>query len=241
VNLICNAIHHSHQHTYLVEDKNGDICAVRKLTFCQNGLDELNNESQGLRWYMGEVGVPANTIILQEDIGTKTGKLILRYMPGETVEILSSPKVIIPHFASMLEHYKIVFSKCDFRVSHGDYSVNNHIFNGDKVNWIIDWEHFNKELPPGYDLVYAFSEPFFFWLLHKKNIPGSAINEGKNFLKKAQKLIGFDKSVLKNPGEWLNKEGTKHKKVWGSQFAKMPITNQNQRWALRQLDDMLGQ
>ena len=224
-----------------MEDKNGDVCAVRKLTFSKDGIDELNNECQGLRWYMDERGIQADTNILQEDIGKKTGKLILRYIPGETVDILASPKIIIPRFASMLEHYTEVFSKCDFTVSHGDYSVNNHIFNDDRVHWIIDWEHFNKELPPGYDLIYAFCEPFFFWLLHKKSIPQKAVNQGQDYLNRAQKLIGFDKETLQQPGEWLHNRGMEHKKVWGKQFAKMPFTIEKQYWVIKKLDEMLGQ
>ncbi|MBF0444329.1 MAG: hypothetical protein HQL68_01970 [Magnetococcales bacterium] len=225
MNLIRNASHYSHQHTYLDEDANGDYCAVRKLTFHPKGITPLLNEVNGLRWYMQQRGIDVNKGILKEDIREKTGMLILRYVPGETIKILDSPNKTIPRFASILEHYNTIFKNCQFTISHGDYSVANHIFNGANVEWLVDWEHFNSDLPLGYDLVSAFTQPFLFWLLHKRWLSRKTIEEGKYFLLQSQKLLDFDQKIIERPGEWLRKVGIEQQKLWGSQLKKMPFIN----------------
>ncbi|MBF0380668.1 MAG: hypothetical protein HQL69_06605 [Magnetococcales bacterium] len=239
MNLICNASHYSHQHTYLDEDENGEYTTVRKLTFNPKGIASLHHEVKGLQWYAQQLKTDVDSCILKEDIREKAGVIILRYVHGETINNLAPPQKTLPRFESIIQHYKTVFEQCQFTISHGDYSIANHIFRGAEVEWLVDWEHFNSELPLGYDLVTSFTQPFLFWLMHKQRLSRKNIEEGQYFLKQAQKLVGFDQSIIKHPAKWMRKVCIEHKSLWGSQYKKMPFAH-CQPTLIEHLDSVLG-
>ncbi|MFC1828297.1 hypothetical protein ACFL0O_01635 [Thermodesulfobacteriota bacterium] len=224
IEMFRNCSHYSHHSTYFERNGGGKIVRVRKVAFDGIGADELNREHQGLGWYAHQRKLDENKIVIESNICDQYGYLILKYFEGRQVRFPISPTLITQEFKTAYEHYINIFRADDFSISHGDYSLCNHIFSdNDDVCWLIDWEQFNEELPRGYDIIYCLVEPFLFWVNARKKCQPGAVKLAGRLLSKAQQEIGFNHEIISTPAAWLRDCARKNKQIFGCQLQKVPF------------------
>lgn len=223
MDLIRNCVHHSDHSTYIERSIGGIPSAVRKATFTEAGTKDLTQEIAGLRWYCSQRGIVEETAILESDIRAKYAKVRLAFHAGDTVKVPVNPDQILSKLDAALTHHFEVFGPSEFKMTHGDYSICNHIFDGDHVDWVIDWEHFNDVLPPEYDAIYTVLEPYLFWIANEHQPSAASIQEANRLLARIDDAISPSDGMPTEPAIWLRSQVENHKDVWGAQWAKVPF------------------
>jgi hypothetical protein len=239
MDLLKNCQHNSSHYTYLIRGERGDVKAIEKKTFHEDGVIELGKEAEGLRWYAGTVDKNANEIIDFFVTAKGYSKLRVKYHNGEVISNPINPDLVINKIQSAVEHYFKVFGSNNYKYSHGDYFIGNVVFNKNRVVWIIDWEHFNDELPPGYDAVNLIVEVFISYYSKSTSFTKSSVGFAKKLLSKVAQEIVMPKMVLKSPVLWCRDTALNHKSIWRHQYNKLPHIACSYRTCL-EIDKLLG-
>jgi len=223
IDLIRNCVHHSDHSTYIERANDGNPSAIRKSAFTVAGAEDLRRENDGLGWYCAQQNMPKDIAIIEADIRAKYAKIRLAFHAGDTVKVPINPDQIISRLDALLSHHFEIFGPSDYAMTHGDYSICNHIFDEDRVKWVIDWEHFNNVLPASYDAVYAVLEPYLFWIANGHQPSAKSIIAVQGMLARICTTLGDKADIPSEPAMWLRTLVENNKDVWGAQWAKVPF------------------
>ncbi len=220
--LIRNCQHYGNHQTCLLRNGDGSIIAVEKSSFDEDGAKAIAKEAEGLKWYCQKKGRGESYLLGPFIKAEKYCSLRVKYHNGEIIPGPVDPDTVGNRMESAVEHYLDVFGCDDFTFSHGDYFLRNIVFGGNAVEWVIDWEHFNKDLPPGYDAVNCVVEVFLSWRGQGSDLERIEVDTAKELLFRIVKETKLSDEVLRTPAAWCRKTALEHKDVWGAQYRKLP-------------------
>ncbi len=221
-NLVRNCQHFGCHQTLLLSNKEGTKIGVEKRTFESAGVHDLIREVEGIKWYCDQVGVNAQEAIRSFVNRQKSCSLILKYHQGQVDTFSSDVDLLMDRIEEAVCHYLDVFKSCNFKYAHGDYFLGNIVFHKDRVKWVIDWEHFNDQLPSGYDPINCIVEAFL-TSFEKRGPCSNATSEvAKKLLEKISKEIALPGYALRSPTVWCRRVVEENSEIWGVQYKKLP-------------------
>ena len=183
----------------------------------------IQREFNGICWYAGTLGRKRNEFIYKYENNINVTGLEMGFSEGKYGDIRSALRKNINKLNNTINYYNDVLSMIDTEYSHGDYTLENILFNSkDEIVKVIDWEHFNNELPKEFDLLHCVMENCFF--VYKKNpeFLKKDIEIAKNLLFKVAKLVGIPDTGLKKQSSYFRKLCLNYKNVFDTQIMKYP-------------------
>lgn len=185
-----------------------EVKIIRKITFNKKYYKYLNNEINGLKWYNKSIKEKNNIL----DFNQNSNFYFL------DVRIFNSKKNVF--YRSIIEnenlikkainHYIKIWPSKENVYYHGDLTVDNILFSGNKIKF-IDWELSGQNEKWGYDLVYLLISSIFFPYYINNNITN---NEKKVFkqLWFQLKKYNISNNLLKDPIRYFS--NIHKKKKW---------------------------
>ncbi len=190
---------------YLIKEK-----IFRKFSKNPIGINKIKYENQGLSWYCKRNKINKNNIIKKFFNKKNLAFIDLKEISGNKVKSWKSLESNYKFLIKTINHYIKFYPKKKISKIHGDLTLDNIIFDTNKI-FIIDWEFFgSKKNHRGYDLVYLIlSSACLPYILNKK----FSQRDQKIFLKLWKILIkkDFNKEMLFNPFEFFKKNIKKDK------------------------------
>lgn len=213
---------------------------IIKSSYSKTGMYSLQQEHAGYLWYLSRAGLmDATRLNLYTNIKASYRQLTVSYFSGEQGEHfqplhLSRKKLLIA-----IKNYAEIWPQDRISLSplHGDLSLSNMIFRGNKVV-IIDWEHFHVDAAPwGFDLVNLLYESTLM-SINKRGF--LSVKDSKVFqeIRETISELLSDRGGFKCSFENLINFYTTHHSLWQGSLGKFPVMNasDNQRKKLLQLD-----
>jgi hypothetical protein len=201
--VIRNSSHFSHVQTGLLRE-NSKYKFVVKKAFTRQGEKEIEREMTGLNMFCNAMNVPSNEYIIDYQNNRNSAVLKIKYINGEIGDCHAGMKSNFKKLKSLVEFFKINKLYKKNNGSHGDLSVSNIIYNNTDVFWIIDWENYNKLLPPVHDLVYCITEIMLFEFIRKSKLDRFSIHSYRILLEMVLKIYSIEDDFLKkSPSNWL--------------------------------------
>lgn len=237
--LIKNCQHNSFHYTYLIRSSNGNVEAIEKKTFDEVGVESIDREAKGLKWYARSVNKDPLDIIECFEKTKGYCKIKIKYHNGKVISCLNNSLLVENEVKLAVDHYLKVFGRDNYKYSHGDYFIGNIVYNNNSVMWVFDWEHFNSELPPGYDAVNFITEIFLSSYQKRISNNQASIKLAKELLLKISNEVALPKMALKTPVMWCRDTALNYKHIWGIQYNKLPHIASSYQTCL-QVDKLLG-
>jgi len=220
--LLRNCQHGSDVYITMDYDSIGSPKHVYKSSSTFNGVQSLNNEIRGAKWYSS-----LNKSLLDISVAEETEfycKLKSTYINGITPLYYDGFSKNKKYIYLIISHYCKVWQAStpinELYNIHGDLSIDNVIFN-DSLPVIIDWEHFNEAIAPiGFDSLNLIFEQL--WFDDKKLNPDTLLelSEMLKLLKSKNCLSPiFWENPLKKTIDFIST----HHNIWENQADKLPI------------------
>lgn len=196
---------------------------VMKSSFEEEGINDILNEYEGFCWYAHQLNLDQKEVVNLYQYNHSFATLKTKFHHGELGNPYSSIEKNYNRLSSALTYYFEIFGKTDYMYTHGDYSLSNLIFLHEKIDWIIDWEHFNNVLPPEFDILNCIMEICYFNFIRTSNISNAEVNKIKNLLHYAEDNMPLSESALYTPAQCLSTYYNVNKELFGSQYYKYPL------------------
>lgn len=130
----------------------GDGRGFRKFARDQVGIDYLARDFEGINWYRRQVTPHEIEPVFHQ--GVQSALLWIPAIDGKRVSVEAPLAVTHKYIARAAGHYRDVWPHEKCAPFHGDLTLDNILFQKDKVRF-FDWEHFDKDgVEWGLDLVY---------------------------------------------------------------------------------------
>ncbi len=220
--LIRNCQHYGSHHTFLLRGRDGNVVGVEKKTFSETGIRDLDREAEGLEWYCRLIGRDASEMIGSFEKAAGYGRLEIKYHDGAVITTPASPDLVKGKLRAAVEHYLEVFGRDSFRFSHGDYFLGNIVYTGDRVAWVIDWEHFNDKLPAGYDALNCVTQVFLSAHGKKRRYSRESVESARALIAKISERAALPEEAISSPALWCRNTAAERSDVWGGQHGKLP-------------------
>lgn len=193
--------------TFVVYDKNKKI--FRKFSLNENGKMKIKNDYEGLKWYCLRNKIKLKKIISNLGVENNLTYLDTFSIDGKKVKFWHPLSKNYDYIKRSLDHYFKIFSNSEknqskINKSHGDLTLENIIFNKNKI-FFIDWEFFNKNKKTwGYDAAYLVLSSITAPYLVNNNFSA----KDKNLFLKLWKILikkSIDSKLTQNPFEYFIK------------------------------------
>jgi hypothetical protein len=228
--IIRNCSHNSSIQVALELDQNSRPVRVIKTSFNQAGALAIRNEHEGISWYEKKRGEVSTTIVSLDNYRAAYSRLELLYHNGRLGDPTLSLARNYNKMRSALDHYMAIFAAGDRQYSHGDYSLDNIVFNNDTVAWILDWESFTDKLPKEFDIIYCVVEASFFCYMNYGMLSARDVRAAIDLLSYGLgKLAVPHRDIVKAPGRFMRKLFRDNEPVFGEQFMKYPLVNSSEQ------------
>ncbi len=229
IELLRNCLHGGEVATYLVTNESVPR-HVLKVSTTPSGIKYLQAEFNGWRWYQerryAQTVHPVCRIIQQKD---NYIRIQMEYIAGYKPDYKKGLERNSELLRKIVEHYSRVwpYHTDDMVPLHGDFSLDNIIYNSEGIH-IIDWEHFNFNGGPwGFDIIYLLFESLFFSMKHRKKPSLKEIKivaENINFLNSKNRLSS---EMIENPLLFIRDFIRNNPELWGEQLKefqnKLPV------------------
>ena len=210
-----------------------------KTTYDRRGIQNLQNEFNGLEWYFLKKPEIRDSFlkILNIKLNKNFAKIEIPFIEGYKIPVDRDISKNKSFLYKAINEYVYISGQNNFRF-HGDFSIGNLIFNKSNV-YIIDWEHSNDEIKIwGIDILNIFFESLFFSF--KKNDYLSKKNK-KVAIEIYQYILNIfsdsDKKIMTL--KKLISFYRKNSHIWGSSFSKLPVLkfNENQLKIIKSIEN----
>ena len=218
--LISNCAHFGSTYTAFVTSPGNLPEGVVKASFEKEGIEALENEIRGLRWYAERLGINPDSVGSLHTFKNRYAKLSIPFHEGSIGNPYLPIKRNYQKIVNAILYYKHLFGKDDYTFSHGDYSLVNMVFRQEEIRWLIDWEHFNNQLPREFDVMNCILEVCYFNFMRTKQLSREDIRLLKKLLIFASDEIGFCDMNLNTPAQELYAISDAHRDVFGRQLNK---------------------
>lgn len=220
--LLRNCQHSSDVFITMQYDSIGAPKNVYKSSSTNTGIKSLINEFRGAKWYKS-----LNNNILDISVVNKTDyyyKLKSSYIDGTHRFYYDGFSKNKKYIYLMIYHYCKVWKKSisdnELFTIHGDFSIDNVIFDG-SVPVIIDWEHFKENIAPiGFDSLNLIFEQLWF---DKKKFNSDILFEVTKMLLLLKSENCLSQFFWKNPLSKTIDLISNHSSIWNSQASKLPV------------------
>lgn len=222
--IIRNCSHYNPLQVAFELDDQGTPVKVIKTAFDEEGARLIKNEFNGIRWYSEARSLADRSVLSFTHHRETAARLELAYMPGQVANLRAPLRKNYEKIHNALVHYFSLFRKRGGFCSHGDYSIDNILFDGDLAAWVLDWENFNNKLPTEFDMIYCIVEASYFAYKQQGRLQASEADAAIELLR-----FGIDKlelpyvPILKAPASYVRRLFLEHASVFGPQMAKYPL------------------
>jgi hypothetical protein len=237
MDIIRNCWHHSSIYTG-IEYLDGRPSFIVKTSFSIDGVKDIVNEARGLSWYAGRLQIEPGAVYWLHCQGKGFGRLGIKFFSGTTASLGHSLVKNQGKIENALHYWFEHFGTAG--VSHGDYSIDNILFDKDRVTWVTDWEHFTNQLPPWFDTMYCLVEACFFRHRYQGNLPADELRIYRRYCKEIADYFGLAVAITARPSQVLRFQLDKNSAVFDRQLSKYPFVNVDQA-TIEKLDDCLSQ
>lgn len=206
--------------TKILDDKLIPLC-VKKSASTQKSIARLKRESKGALWYSNSC--QENLILSTTDL-PEYYSIKFNFVPGKKINYKNGYWNNRYFIEKAIERYCKIWKKIHINemIIHGDYSLDNIIFNDERVV-IIDWEHFsNVRIPKGFDALNLIYEQLYMLSL-KQKIDQKVISHANFMLEKIFNNKCLDKEFFIEPLKTTQKYILDNKIIWENQIDKLPI------------------
>jgi len=224
IELIRNCSHGSEIATYLVS-KDGFGKHIIKVAATPTGIKNLRCEIEGWSWYQ-KIRYQQNHDSICRIMRDKNDylKIQIEFIDGIKADYAKGLEKNADMVKKVFEHYCNIFPYHSNGLSpfHGDFSLDNVIFNSNGV-YIIDWEHFNPGGAPwGFDALYLLFETLYFGMRNRKRPSRDEINviaDSIDFLNADNRL---ERKIIERPLKFTKSFINDNPGLWGEQLAAFP-------------------
>jgi len=217
--IIRNCSHYSSIQTAVDLDRNAVPVRVVKTAFTEDGARAIRKEHEGILWYERRLNSAPGAVISLVNYKHTFSRLELAYRNGRPGDLTLSLAKNYKKIYNALNHSIEVFRKEDSPYNHGDYSIDNILFNEDDVVWILDWENFNDKLPREFDIVY-------FCYKRKNMLMANDVDAAINLLKYGIGRLNMPyDQIVRKPASYMRKLFLDNKSIFNSQIMKYPLVN----------------
>jgi hypothetical protein len=234
--IIRNCWHHSSIYTG-IEYAGGQPRHIVKTSFSPDGVRDIVNEARGLVCYAGRLATDPESLFTLCHQGAGYARMKIKYFEGTPAKLGRSLIDDERKLANAIHYWFEHFAASGF--SHGDYSIDNILYDKDKVVWITDWEHFTNQLPPWFDTLYCLVEACFFRYRRQGGLPVGEIQVYRRYRDEIAQYFDLTADVTAKPSQTLRDQFLTHSTVFGRQLEKYPFVNSD-RAMLVKLDDCLN-
>lgn len=224
IEIIRNCLHYGTVQTGFINDKNSGQKLIIKNSFYSDGAKVIEREFNGICWYADRLGRKRNEFIYKYENNIKTAVLEMVFSEGKYGDIRLELRKNINKLNNAVCYYNNVLNMINSEYSHGDYTLENILFNKkDEVVRIVDWEHFNNDLPKEFDLLNCVLENCIFIYRRSPKLLKEDIDIAKTLLLKVAKLAGIPYIKFKKPASYFRDLCLKYKRVFDTQIMKYPF------------------
>ena len=222
IELIHNCQHGSEIAVYSVRE--GSRKFIRKSTATPGGIEDLTREAAGWSWYQAR-RYPQRTVPICLQLGRGAyHRIDVEWIEGKKGDFRKGlfPNREIIQLA--FEQYCSLWPEAnDGTVPlHGDFSIDNLIFNEEGIH-VIDWEHFKERGAPwGFDPIYLLYEALWFSTGRRRHPSRKEVTTIATFLKQLYKAGRLEESLVVRPLRTIRTFIQDHKEIWGEQLRRFP-------------------
>tara|TARA_B100000401_G_scaffold363233_1_gene261098 strand:+ start:1632 stop:2363 length:732 start_codon:yes stop_codon:yes gene_type:complete len=195
--------------------------AIKKSSTLPSSISRLKREVDGAKWYSLATN---NEYVLSDTNLPNYYSARFTFFPGKKAnykdgywsnrEIIRRAIIEYCGIWSLLPQKKMVI--------HGDYSIDNLIFDDENI-FIIDWEHFSRaKIPIGFDALNLIFEQIFFED-PKKRQDYRTIDHIRDLLKTMINSKCLDQIYFAKPLFNIRSVIANNKNIWGEQIKKLPV------------------
>jgi len=194
---------------------------IKKSSATLSSISRLKKEVQGTNWYsqISKEELISNIIDLPSYYSVN-----FRYISGEKADYRDGYWTNREFIEKALKIYCEIWSELSSNelVIHGDYSLDNLIFDKNNIV-IIDWEHFSRiNIPIGFDALNLIYEQLYF-MLPNTRLDNEIIEHAKLMLENLSNLKCLDKTYWNKPLLTTRNYISSNAGIWGAQIHKLPI------------------
>ena len=212
-----------------------------KTTYDERGIQNLQNEFNGLKWYFSKKPEIRDSFlrILKIKSNKNFAKIEIPYIEGYKIPVEGEIWKNKSFLYKAINEYVYISGQNNFRF-HGDFSMGNLIFNKSDT-YIIDWEHSNDEIKIwGIDILNIFFESVFFSFKKKDYLSKKNLEVAIEIYQYISNIFSdSDKKMmsLKNLMSFYRKNSH----IWGLSFSKLPVLkfNENQLKIIKSIEDSI--
>jgi hypothetical protein len=223
IKLLRNCSHGGEIATYLVQNEKSK--KIMKASTTRNGIMDLRAEVAGWNWYQQirypEIKTPICRVVMEKH---NYLKIEIDYIEGKQGEHRKGLVYNRDVIKKVVRHYCDVWpvSQNGMAPLHGDFSLENIIFNENGMN-IFDWEHFAFDAAPwGFDPIYLLFEALWYSFDGKKRLKKKEIlivSECIQLLKDQH----LSKDIADHPLSFLISFIYDNGHLWRTQVDKFPV------------------
>jgi hypothetical protein len=217
--LISNCGHFGSTYIAFVTSPENIPVTVVKASFEKEGVESLKNEIRGLRWYAARLNIDPDSVVSHNILENQYANLSIPFHQGSCGNPYLPIEKNYTKIINAIQYYKKIFGD-DYTFSHGDYSLVNMVFRQDEIHWLIDWEHFNNQLPREFDVMNCILEVCYFNYKRKKQLSCDDIHLLKKLLAFASDEIEFCDMNLNTPAKELFTISDANRGLFGAQVNK---------------------
>jgi len=221
--LICNCAHFSPNYTFIGTDQEKRPNKIIKASFVSTGIDLIKNEFNGLKWYANQQSIDPISVATMYIHENRCATLILPFHAGTCGNPHLPIQKNYQKLINAISYYTKIFKKTDYQFRHGDYSIENILFDGDEIQWLIDWEHFNKVLPQEFDLLNCIMEICYFNFMKSNNLSKDDIRLLRKLLILISDEIRLPENCFERPAEYFRNLCLSNSNFFGTQAIKYPF------------------
>lgn len=236
--LIRNCVHHSSTYVFLKRNEYSIPEKIIKTSLTRDGYVDILREYQGLCWYCSQLSKdPDEVVVLKQN--NNYSIIEIKFFPGDVGLYNTSLSNNYNKIYNAIIYYLDIFRNKNNHWSHGDYSINNIVFENDQIKWLIDWESFNEKLPLWFDCLNCILEAVYFRYKKAHKLSDSDLICAKNLLSLLSVFFPIKEIFSEKPASIFRRYyGVYKADVFFNQIDKYPFINAKDE-DISKLDNLL--
>tara|TARA_B100000941_G_scaffold265618_1_gene220308 strand:+ start:124 stop:858 length:735 start_codon:yes stop_codon:yes gene_type:complete len=203
-------------------DKDLKPILLKKSSSSKESIKNLKNEVRGVEWYSG---VSRKSFIKKTTNLEDYFSIDYEYVTGKKANFRKGYLHNLSYIEKAIKIYCELWSGLinEKTIIHGDFSLDNIIFNNEK-SLVIDWEHFtdSEKIPLGFDALNLIYEQLFF-VKQTKRLNKKIVNHAKSMLQYLAETKCLDEIYWRHPLSAMHELIINNKFIWKKQLNKLPI------------------
>jgi hypothetical protein len=194
---------------------------LRKAASTPDGINDLRQEWLGWQWYVAQYSYLKNLPKAEQKEHSSYLRIDFPWIPGNKGAYQDGIFRNRTLIEAALGHYVDVWPQERGVPMHGDFSIDNLLFENNRVA-IVDWEHFSVEKTPwGFDVLHLIFETLWYDVQEKHTLP-PILKIISPWMERLRLHSIFDAQWGKTPLAQLSAWMIEHRQRWGTQAIRFP-------------------